>query len=156
MNNGQSESGDWLQIFCQSHKYNVRTKITSGTYLHSYCPHCQKELTEGNVLKLAVINQAGEKGIVELSPYLNVYERHTDITLPEGEEARDLRCPHCRKSLKVKNKRCGLGDSNVAGFLVGISNVKVPFLICMRIGCPWHAIASEDQDKIILDESDEW
>ncbi|MBN2366533.1 MAG: hypothetical protein EH225_11455 [Calditrichaeota bacterium] len=156
MNQTQNESADWFQLFCQKHKFNVRTRITSGAYLHSYCPHCQKELTEGNVLKLEVINPAGETGIVELSPYLNVYERKTDIALPEGEEVRDLRCPYCHKSLKLKGRKCGLGDSSVAGFLVGVSNVKVPFLICMRIGCPWHTIASEDQDKIILDESDEW
>jgi len=147
---------NWENMFWDAHKYNERKKIRTGTYLHSYCPMCQKELTEGNILKLEVINQEGEHGFVELSPYLNVYERKTNISLPQGKEAKDLRCPHCHKSLRVKNKRCGLGDGHVASFLVGISNTKVPFLICMRVGCPWHAIAPGDQDKIILDDSDEW
>ncbi len=146
----------WEDVFWKSRKYNERQKIKSGFYLHSFCPFCKKELTEEHDLSLEVVNQNGEVGILHLNPYLNSYEHKTDIKLSAGEEARDLRCPHCHQSLKVEGKKCGLGDARVAGFLIGVSNSKVPFYICMRVGCPWHAIDPDDESKIILDSSDEW
>ncbi len=152
----RKNSENWEGLFWDSHKYNDRKKLKTGTYLHSYCPFCSHELTEGNVLKLEVITPDGEKGFVELSPYLNVYEHRTNIQLPEGEVVRDMLCPACGKSLKVDGKKYGHGDANVARFLVGISNSRVPFLICMKVGCKWHAIDAEDENEILLDDSDEW
>jgi len=152
----RKDDQNWKDMFWKSYKYNERTKIKSGTYLHSFCPYCQKELTDGNVLSLNVIKSDGQEGKMDLSPYLNTYTRDTDIKFAEGEEMHDLLCPHCKRSLKVKGKKCGLGDSHVASFLIGISNIKVPFYICMRTGCRWHAIYPEDESKIILDGSDEW
>lgn len=152
----QKEGQNWKDMFWESHKYNERTKIKSGTYLHSFCPHCKKELTNGNILSLNAINSKGEEGKMDLSPYLNTYTRDTNIKFAVGEEISDLLCPHCKSSLKVIGKKCGLGDSHVASFLVGISNMQVPFYICMRTGCPWHAITPDDESKIILDGSDEW
>ncbi len=150
------DSENWEGMFWDSHKYNERKQIKTGTYLHSYCPVCQKEITSGNVLRFEVVNADGAIGHLELSPYLNVYEMSTDIKLPTGKTVEDLRCPHCHKSLKVEGKKCGFGDPHVAGFMVGISNSKVPFYICMKIGCTWHAISPEDQNQIILDGSNEW
>ena len=152
----KDDTGRWEEHYWDSHNYNYRKNIKSGTYLHSYCPFCSKEITRGNALPFEVVNQDGEVGIVELSPYLNTFQRHTDIRLSEGEDVKDLRCPHCHKSLKVEGMKCGHGDLHVASFLVGISNSKVPFFICMKVGCTWHAISPEDESKIILDDSDEW
>lgn len=152
----QKDDQNWVDVFWKSHKYNERTKIKSGAYLHSYCPHCGKELTSGNMLVVKVVNKDGHEGLIELSPYLNTYKHNTDIKLTKGEEVSEMLCPHCKKSLKVVGKKCGLGDSHVACILIGISNTKVPFYLCMRTGCPWHGIDPEDESKIILDGSDEW
>ena len=146
----------WEELFWKSHKYNERVNIKSGSYLRSFCPHCEKELTRNNVIHLEVIGPNDESGWIELSPYLNTFDRKTDIKLPEAQEVKDLRCPHCHESLKIEGRHCGNGDAHVAGFLVGISNIKVPFFICMREGCHWHAIAPDDEGKIILDDSHEW
>ena len=108
------------------------------------------------MVRLEILNSEGESGHVELSPYLNVYERQSDTRLPEGQEVRDLFCPHCHKSLKVEGKKCEFGDSHVAMLLVGVSSVKVPFFFCMREGCRWHRIDPDDEHKIILDDSMEW
>jgi len=103
-----------------------------------------------------VINLNDESGWIELSTYLNVFERKTDIKLPEDQEVKDLRCRHCHRSLVVEGRRCGTCNSHAAGIVVGVSNTKVPFLICTRIGCHWHAILPDDEDQIILDDSREW
>ncbi len=146
----------WESIFWRSHKYNERIKLKSGSYLRSFCPFCEKELTRDNMIHLEVVNPDGECGWVELSAYLNSFERKTDIKLPEGQEVKDLRCPHCHHSLKVEGKHCGLGDDHVAGFFIGVSNTRVPFFICMREGCHWNSISPDDESQIILDDSHEW
>jgi len=38
----------WEELFWKSHKYNERVNIKSGSYLRSFCPHCEKELTRNN------------------------------------------------------------------------------------------------------------
>jgi hypothetical protein len=146
----------WENLVWEPHKYNERKKIKSSTYLRSFCPHCNKKLTQGNILTLDIIGQNEEKGKIELSPYLNVFDHHTDITIPEGKEIKDLLCPFCHKSLRVNNKKCDRCDSNVASFNVGSTIFKVPFFICMRLGCHWHAISPEHTQQIILEDSNEW
>jgi len=151
---GKKES--WEDLFWEPHKYNERIKLKSGTYLHATCPHCSGELTKNDVLSLEVISPENETGIIELSPYLDSFERKTTIKLPEGKEVKDLRCPLCHKSLVTKNQHCGLCNSKVACFLIGAASIKVPFYICTKSGCQWHAISTEDENKILLDNSDEW
>jgi phage FluMu protein Com len=92
----------WEELFWKPHKYNERIKLKSGTYLHSTCPHCKEELTKKQVLTLEVINPENEIGIIELSPYLDSFERKTNIKLPDNKEVIDLRCPLCHKSLVIK------------------------------------------------------
>lgn len=154
------EKGDkkesWEKLFWEPHKYNERIKLKSGTYLHSTCPHCNGELTKKQILTLEVISSENKMGIIELSPYLDSFERKSNIKLPDYTEVKDLRCPICHKSLVIKKQRCGLCDSKIAGFLVGTSNTKVPFYICTRSGCQWHAISNEGENQILLDNSDEW
>jgi len=146
----------WEGIFWESHKYNERKRLKTGSYLRSFCPHCEKELTSDNFIKLEVVRPDDEIGILALSAYLNVFDKKTDIKIPEGEEVKDLRCPHCHRSLKIEGQKCGNGDAHVAGFLIAISNTKIPFMICMRAGCHWHAISVDGKNQIILDDSHEW
>jgi len=138
------------------HNYNERTVIKSGSYLSSFCPHCNTSLIRESMIHLDIVNVDGAKGWVELNPHLNVFEHTSDTRLPEGREVKDLLCPHCHRSLKIEGKKCEFGDSHVAMILVGISSVRVPYYFCMRIGCRWHRIDPDDEHKIILDESMEW
>jgi len=58
----------------QVKKDNAEKEIISkGTYLYTYCPHCKHTLIKDNMIELAIINKDGEKGILRLSPYLNVF-----------------------------------------------------------------------------------
>ena len=152
----RDNSNSWENLVWEPHKYNERKKIKSGTFLNSYCPHCNKELTHGHILSLDIISPEGKKGHLELSPYLNIFDRHTDIKIPEGREISDLLCPSCHKSLRINDKKCDKCNSHIAGLLVGSSNLKLPFFICLRMGCHWHAFSSEHAQQIILEDSNEW
>ena len=63
----------WEHLAWNSHKYNERIKVKSGTYFRSFCPHCGKELTRKNMILFDAVKQSGETGNVELSAYLNTY-----------------------------------------------------------------------------------
>jgi hypothetical protein len=152
----RDKSDSWEGLVWEPHKYNERCKLKAGTYLRSFCPHCGRELTQQNAIHLEVVGHDGETGWIDLSPYLNVFEHKTDIKLPHGKEVRELRCSHCHQSLVVEDRRCKACRSHVASFTVGISSAKVPFFVCMREGCHWHAISADDENRIILDSSDEW
>ncbi|MBU1919808.1 hypothetical protein KKG66_03110 [bacterium] len=150
------QKDSWEGMFWKAHKYNERVKIKSGTFLNSFCPYCGAELTADNMLQLIVVNEDGTEGKLELSPYLNQFDQKTDIQLPGGKEVKDLKCPHCNKTLVVDDIQCGKCKSHVASFLIGSANAKVPFYICMKVGCHWHSLSRADSDSIILDDSDEW
>jgi hypothetical protein len=153
---GQKGKKGWEDAVWRQHRYNDRTVLKSGSYLNCFCPHCGESLIRDHMIHLTSTTHDGRVGWVELSPYLNVFERRSDIHLPDGKEVADLRCSACEASLKVEGRHCELGDSHVACMMVGISTVRVPFYFCMRQGCPWHAIDPDDEHRIILDESMEW
>ena len=152
----KDKKDSWESVVWKPHKYNERLELKSGTYLRSFCPHCDSELTRDQMLRLEVINAKGESGLLKISAYLNHFDRKTDIKLPRGREVKDLRCPDCHQSLTVKGKRCPVDHARVASFLIGISHTRVPFFICMKEGCRWHDISPDDEIQIILDESHEW
>jgi hypothetical protein len=156
MNADQPKGKRWEDIVWEKHRYNDRTVIKSGSYLSSYCPSCGKSLIVDDMIHLQTVTADGREGWVELSPYLNVFERRSDIRLGEGEEVADLRCCHCHASLRAPDRQCGLGHDHVASLMVGISTVRVPFYFCMRVGCLWHRIDPDDQHRMILDDSMEW
>jgi hypothetical protein len=146
----------WEELLWQQHRYNDRTVIKSGSYLHCYCPHCHASLIHDDMIRLETTNAEGEDGWLEMSPYLNVFEHRSNIKLTAGKEVADLRCPHCRHTLRLEGRHCERGEAHVACVLVAISTMKVPFYFCTRIGCHWHQIDPEDIHKIILDDSPEW
>ena len=155
-NEETNKSNSWEELYWKSHNYNERVKLKTGTYLQAICPFCSESLTSKNELLLEVTKQSGEKGELAISPYLNIYERTTRLTLPEGEEIEDIKCPFCHKSLIRKDLDCKLCSAPAATFLVKLSNTNVPFNICSRVGCKWHSISQEDENKIILEDSNEW
>ncbi len=150
------KSGRWEDIYWKAHHYNERTVLKSGSFLNSFCPHCGKSVIKDHMIHLETVTEDGRTGWVELSPFLNVYERRSDIRLPDGKEVADLRCSHCHRSLKVEGEKCHRGDSHVACLMVAVATIRVPLYFCMREGCPWHRIDPDDQYKIILDDSMEW
>ena len=152
----QKKSGErWEDMYWEPHHYNERKKIKSGSYLRSYCPHCDVKLSLQSVIRLEVITPKDKIGEVGLSAYLNVFEHTTTMQLHEGHELKDLRCPECHHTL-ITERECGRCHSRAAMFRIGVSNVKVPFYICTRVGCHWHALSKEDEKRILLDDSDEW
>ena len=151
-----ADSGKWHSRYWDRLKFNERKFIRTGAYLDCYCPHCNASMIENQELRLDVIAPDGQEGHLALNPYLNVHEHHADITLPKGDEVKDLRCPHCAASLVVPQRKCPLDKGRVAAILIAVGDHEVPFFFCMRVGCPWQEIHPDVADQIILDDSKEW
>jgi ssDNA-binding Zn-finger/Zn-ribbon topoisomerase 1 len=131
-----------------------REIIESGTFLHSYCPHCRKSLIEDDMLKLKIVN--GEEGQLILSPYLNVFSSKSTVFLPEDKIVSDLKCWHCENSLIVHDRLCDRCGSPVAKISVTARTKFVDFFICTKKGCKWHGLKEEDLYDIRLEDSLEW
>lgn len=130
--------------------------IASGSFLQSYCPHCQRGMNTDGSLLLGVVGQDGREGELHLSPYLNVFTNRSTIEIPHGEEVRDLRCTHCGHSLMENKCKCGRCGSRAARITLGAMHKLVPFYICMRKGCTWHGLSDKDTELIMLEDSKEW
>ncbi len=128
--------------------------LESGTFLNSYCPHCDKSLIEDNMLKLKIYN--GEEGFLMLSPYLNVFTSKSTIFLEEDKALKDVRCWHCDKSLIPEDKQCEKCGSNVIRIEVGARTKLIEFYICTKKGCRWHGLSPGDYYDIRLQDSLEW
>ena len=81
--------------------------IETGTHLQTYCPYCEKSLEGNDLIKLTIVNSKSETGYIMLSPYMNVFTSKSTIFLPEDKAVKDVQCPHCSKSLKDLEKKCG-------------------------------------------------
>lgn len=128
--------------------------IESGSFLQSYCPHCNKSLIEDEHLKLKIKND--EEGYIMLSPYLNVFTTKSTIHLPEDKIVEDLQCFHCEKSLIKDEKKCEKCGSATAKIAVGARTKLLDFYICTKKGCKWHGLCEEDYYNIRLEDSLEW
>lgn len=133
-----------------------REIITTGTFLKSYCPYCERTLIEDNKLKLTIVRNGGEKGQLLLSPYLNVFISKSTISIPDMGVAKDLKCPHCTKSLMVRDQRCPRCNSEIARIKVAAMSKMIDFYICAKKGCTWHGLSDDDIQDIILEDSEEW
>lgn len=132
----------------------VKEILESGTFLHTYCPHCRKSLIEGEMLKIKIRN--GEEGMLYLSPYLNVFSSKSTVFLPEDKVVGDLVCPHCDHSLLVPDKACEKCGSPVARISVSARVKLIDFYICTKKGCRWHGLSENDLYEIRLEDSVEW
>ena len=128
--------------------------IESGTFLQAYCPHCRKSLIENEMLRLKISN--GEEGELLLSPYLNVFTSKSTIFLPEEKTVKDMKCPHCDKSLVIHEKKCEKCQSPAARIWISARTKFIDFYICTKKGCRWHGLHEEDLYEIKLEDSDEW
>ncbi len=130
--------------------------METGTYLYAYCPHCQLTLIEQNTLDFIVLDRKKREGRLSLSPFLNVFTHRSTIEIPEGDEAKDILCSHCRHSLIERTRRCGRCNSRTARITVSAMSRLIAFYICMRKGCTWHGLSEEDTKLIALADSTEW
>jgi hypothetical protein len=130
--------------------------IESGTYLHTYCPDCDKSLIENGLVKLKVVNEDGESGFVFLSPYLNVFTSKSTVFLKEDRLASQIRCPHCDASFIDQDKQCEECGSPAAKINVGARTKIIEFYLCSKKGCRWHGLDESDLHDIELEDSLEW
>ena len=129
--------------------------MKTGTFLHSFCPHCKKSLIDTGSIKLH-LHRGDKRGFLLLSPYLNVFTSRTTIRIPEDEFIGDLYCIHCHKSLLVEDGKCDECGSEIAKITVSASKRLVDFHICAKKGCRWHGLSKEDLNDIRLEDSLEW
>ena len=129
--------------------------IKSGAFLRTYCPHCEESLLEDNQVRFKVVAKEGT-GVLNLSPYLNVFNHESTIHIPEGEVAIDIKCPECDSSLLITNQKCELCDSNIVGIYVAAISKLIDFYFCSKKGCQWHGLSKEDINDIVLEDSREW
>jgi methionyl-tRNA synthetase len=130
--------------------------ISNGSFLQSYCPHCKQTLIGHGSLTFTVVQHDGKKGLLYLSPYLNVFTNRSTIAIPHGKEVKDLECPHCGMSLLEKDRKCEECGSRTAKITVGAMHKLISFFICLRKGCTWHGLSEEDTKLIMLEDSQEW
>jgi len=130
--------------------------IESGTYLQTYCPHCKKSMIEEDMIKLKIINDKDEEGFVMLSPYMNVFTSKSTVFLPEAEQAKELKCPHCNHSLVEKEKHCDWCESPIARINVTARTKFIDFYLCTKKGCRWHGLSNDDLYDIKMEDSLEW
>jgi ssDNA-binding Zn-finger/Zn-ribbon topoisomerase 1 len=130
--------------------------LPTGTFLQSYCPHCQRSLIDKNSIKFIVVSKNGQEGDLMINPYLNVFTNRSTIEIPEGEQVKDLKCPHCRHSLIENGRRCDKCQSHTAKITVSAMQKLISFYICLRKGCFWHGLSDKDTKLIILEDSPEW
>jgi ssDNA-binding Zn-finger/Zn-ribbon topoisomerase 1 len=138
----------------QAKRDERREILQTGTFLHTYCPHCRKSLIENDMLKLKIKN--GEEGFLMLSPYLNVFSSKSTVFLPEDKVVSDLSCPHCEHSLILTDQSCGKCGSPVARINVSARTKLIDFYICTKKGCKWHGLSEGDLYEIRLEDSVEW
>ncbi|MCD4797328.1 MAG: hypothetical protein K8R49_09215 [Candidatus Cloacimonetes bacterium] len=137
-------------------KKDDRETIISGTYLQSFCPHCQKSLIENNMLKFKIEKDNKESGYLLLSPYLNIFSHKSTIRLPEKKAVKQIKCWHCDSSLLEKDRKCPKCNSEVAKIAVAAMSKMIDFYICSKKGCTWHGLSDEDLKYIIFEDSEEW
>lgn len=133
---------------------SVETKyIKYGSYLHIYCPHCNKSLNvEKGDDKYILINVKfkEQEGYIKLSPFLNVFDIETDLPLQEGDVVDDMTCPHCKASFIVDNECEACKTAKVAEFIVSAFSKLIPFFICTKYGCKWHGLSKRDEKLIMI------
>ena len=130
--------------------------LSSGSFLHSYCPHCKMGLINENMIIFKVEKEGGENGIMYLSPYLNVFTHTTTIKIPEKAKVKDVKCIFCDHSLIHQEKKCPKCDSDLVRINVSAMSKLIDFYFCTRKGCKWHGLSDEDLNYIMLEDSEEW
>lgn len=129
--------------------------MRTGTFLHTYCPHCRNSLIEEDSIKLKV-DRGDREGFLMLSPYLNIFTSRSTIRIPEDKILSDIRCFHCNEPLVISGENCEECGNQVVHLVVGATSRLVDFYVCSKKGCTWHGLSREDLNDIRLEQSMEW
>ncbi len=127
--------------------------LRTGTYLRTYCPACDAELTHGDWVHLTAVAADGSLAVLQLSPRFNVFDKRTALRLQTGTLVEDLRCPHCERSLMSKQESCVACGAPAAGLRIIAYDVAVDLLVCSRVGCTWHGLTGKDRERLDLEEA---
>jgi glutamate synthase (NADPH/NADH) small chain len=123
------------------------------TKLNTYCPHCNMGLnksdSEGEWITLNG-NYKKDKITVQLSPYLDVFDKKLSTSVREGEHLEDFSCPHCKGSLMIDDRKCSECGSELGKIIISAYSKLIPFFICAQHGCEWHGLTPQDEAKIKL------
>lgn len=130
--------------------------VETGTFLRTYCPHCEESLYRNKAIEFKIKGKDGEEGILQLSPFLNVFTNESTFYIPEGEPVKNIMCPHCSKDLLRKGEDCPECGEPIVGISVAALSKIIDFYFCSKKGCYWHGMSKEDIDDIILEDSSEW
>ncbi len=130
--------------------------LESGSFLNSYCPHCKMSLIMDDLLMLKVEKFDGEKGILYMSPHLNVFSHTTTVKIPENAPVKDIKCIHCDHSLVHTDMKCPKCESDLVRINVSAMRKLIDFYFCSRKGCVWHGLSDQDLNFIRLEDSQEW
>ncbi len=130
--------------------------VKSGTFLRTYCPHCEESLYRNRAIEFKITGKDGEEGILQLSPFLNVFTNESTFYIPEGEPVNNVRCPHCNGDLLRKGEDCPECGEPIIGISVAALSKIIDFYFCSKKGCHWHGMSKEDIDDIIIEDSSEW
>ncbi len=130
--------------------------VKSGTFLRTYCPHCEESLYRNMAIEFKIICNDGEEGILQLSPFLNVFTNESTFYIPEGEPVKNVRCPNCDAGLLIKGEDCPECGEPIVGVSVAALSKIIDFYFCSKKGCHWHGMSKEDIDDIIIEDSSEW
>lgn len=115
-----------------------------STYVHSFCPHCLKSLSDKNSVSLKLITDNNRMGFLILSPFLDQPSIKSTINIEDGELIKDLLCPYCNESLIKEGKSCNKCKSNVAELLVPANSRVIGYNICTKKGCLSHGLSNQD------------
>lgn len=123
------------------------------TKLNTYCPHCNLGLNrkEEDGEWITVDAKYKKKDLkVQLSPYLDVFDKKLSISMKEGEKVDDLSCPFCKESFMVDDKKCEECGSDLGRLIISAYSKLIPFYVCSKHGCEWHGLTPQDEAKIKL------
>lgn len=152
----RDESGNISKLEVEEGTRQDKEIIRTGTFLHSYCPHCKNTLIENNMIKFKIARTDGETGYLLLSPYLNIFTTESTVQIPDKTQVNDIRCWHCDTSLIVPDDQCPRCGSHTVKISVAAMSKMVEFFICSQKGCHWHGLSDNDLKQIMLEDSEEW
>lgn len=127
--------------------------IKYKTYLSFYCPHCKKSFNKdhnGEKTLDFVAKHNNDEFLLQLSPFLDVFDIKMSKEIGEGAVLDDLICPACKQSIVNPKKVCGECGSKVGETILSAYAKLIPFYFCLKHGCEWHGISREDEKFIRL------
>ncbi len=133
-----------LNMKTPKHEQHIVNIVPESTYLHSYCPHCLKSLSDKKSTSVKVKTSSGDMGFLILSPFLNNLAIKCTLNIPDDELLKDIACPYCHKSLVTHDHNCHQCDSPVAELLVPGDSKLIHYHICTKKGCNCHGLTDHD------------